>query len=170
MEPFPGPLGSRVGTNKLLASEENMQNYRFLLIGAAVAAAMSVTPDTVLGQDGASTQAMSDSSIVIHGVFAGVDGHNASGSYQLVKEEGRWRVELGDDFRSDRVPDAYVVLAQQADAITSSSVFVTALDDNDGTQSYLLPEEIDPSAFKYLLIWCKKYGVGIGAAPVVEES
>ncbi|MEE8477842.1 MAG: hypothetical protein V3S19_05695, partial [Gemmatimonadales bacterium] len=54
------------------------------------------------------------------GVFVGVDGHGAEGHYRLEYAEGRWTIHLEEDFGSDRVPDAYVVLGHQPDTIDES--------------------------------------------------
>ncbi|MEE8062055.1 MAG: DM13 domain-containing protein, partial [Gemmatimonadales bacterium] len=148
----------------------HMRNYQRWAMALAVVGAAWMNSGVAFGQDEASVLPMDDSTTAFHGVFAGVDGHDASGSYQLVQREAGWQVELSDDFRSDRVPDAYIVLARQPDAITSSSVFVAELDRNNGAQSYQLPEGIDPASFKYVLVWCKKYAVGIGAALIEEEN
>ncbi len=104
------------------------------------------------------------------GVFVGVDGHGAEGHYRLEYAEGRWTIHLEEDFGSDRVPDAYVVLGHQPDTIDESVLFVAKLERNKGAQSYQLPEGVDPSAFNYLLVWCKRFSVGIGAAPIATES
>ncbi len=104
------------------------------------------------------------------GVFVGVDGHGAEGHYRLEFAEGRWTIHLENDFGSDRVPDAYVVLGHQPDTIDESVLFVAKLKRNNGAQSYLLPEGVDPSSFHYVLIWCRRFSVGIGAAPIATES
>ena len=104
------------------------------------------------------------------GVFVGVDGHGAEGHYRLEYAEDRWTIHLEEDFRSDRVPDAYVVLGHQPDTIDESVLFVAKLERSKGAQSYQLPEGVDPGAFHYLLIWCRRFSVGIGAAPIATES
>lgn len=104
------------------------------------------------------------------GVFVGIAGHGAEGHYRLEYVEGRWTIHLGKDFGSDRVPDAYVVLGHQPDAVDDSVLFVARLEHNNGAQSYQLPEGVDPGTFDYLLIWCKKFSVGIGAAPIATDS
>ncbi|MBB6459441.1 DM13 domain-containing protein [Flammeovirga kamogawensis] len=71
-------------------------------------------------------------------------------------------VILNSDFMSDNGPDLYVYLAQDLNG--NGFIDLGRLQAVSGTQTYSLPEGIDYSKNKYLLIWCKQYSVLFGHA------
>ncbi|AZQ61045.1 hypothetical protein EI427_02070 [Flammeovirga pectinis] len=84
--------------------------------------------------------------------------HPTSGSAKI---EGL-SVVLNTDFMSDNGPDLYVYLAQGTNG--DGFIDLGRLQAVSGTQTYTLPEGIDFSKNKYLLIWCKQYSVLFGHA------
>lgn len=119
------------------------------------------------GQAMDSTAAMAAPAKVYGGAFRGIDNHNAEGRYTLLQRDGKYVLEFAESFKFDRIPDGYVVLSNRPNAIDGSSVFVAKFTTRRGAQTYILPQGVDPSQFRYVLVWCKKYAVPVGAAPLL---
>mgnify|MGYP006183142743 CR=1 FL=1 len=41
-----------------------------------------------------------------------------------------------------------------------------ALKGNKGNQNYRIPNDVDPEQFKSAVIWCRRFTVGFGVAPL----
>ena len=98
------------------------------------------------------------------GVFEGGSGHSTSGSVQIVEQDGKYLIHLGDDFVQDgTAPDATVALGQDGyDAATN----LGKLRSFKGAQDYELPAGFDPAKFNEVYIWCKKFAVPLGVASI----
>lgn len=101
----------------------------------------------------------------IVGRFRGLAGHQAAGTATLRVADEVARVELGSDFTSTRVPDPYVYVGTDPDANRGVRLRVSRLQSNTGAQSYSFRVALGVS-YRYVLIWCDKYNVGVGAARV----
>lgn len=101
--------------------------------------------------------------VIASGRFGGLGGHSASGGVSLRMFEGGGEVILAEDFRSSRVPDPHLYVATEPDANRGDRLRIATLQRNDGAQSYgfRLPAGF---AYRYVLVWCDKYNVGVGAA------
>jgi len=99
------------------------------------------------------------------GRFRGLAGHQAAGTATLRVADGVARVELGSDFSSTRVPDPYVYVGTEPDANRGERLRVSRLQSNTGAQSYNF--RVAPGvSYRYVLVWCDKFNVGVGAAGV----
>jgi len=98
------------------------------------------------------------------GSFTGATGHTTSGSVTVTEKAGRYVIELGGDFFHDGAPDPYVALGKGSKLIKGGLVAV--LGANTGKQRYAV--KVDPAlqGATEVLIWCKKYAVPIGVAPI----
>lgn len=117
----------------------------------------------------AAAQDSTDSAIetvVFQGEFRGVAGHEAGGGYQVLQQDGRWIIRLTDSFTSEKVPDGHVYLSNASEALGRDAYHVNRLVRRAGLQDYELPEDVDPTAFKYLLIWCVRFDVGVATSPL----
>ncbi len=104
--------------------------------------------------------------VVFEGTFRGVAGHKAGGGYQVLQREGRWVVRMTESFASEKVPDGHVYLSNHAESLGRDAYHVNRLIHRNGEQEYLLPEDIDPTVFKFLLVWCVRFDVGVAAGPL----
>lgn len=66
----------------------------------------------------------------------------------------------------DKAPDIYVILSRGTMAPHAGSVNLGKLQKLEGAQSYRIPESTDLAAYDTVLLWCKKYSVLIGQAPL----
>jgi hypothetical protein len=73
---------------------------------------------------------------------------------------------MTESFASEKVPDGHVYLSNHAESLGRDAYHVNRLIRRNGEQEYLLPEDIDPTAFKFLLVWCVRFDVGVAAGPL----
>lgn len=136
---------------------------------ALAALAFAAGPNSLSGQDLDAGES-AGTSHVTGGEFRGVMGHGAGGHFTITDEGGRTVIRLANDFLSDRVPDGYVVLANRPDALDSAAVYVAKLESATGAQEYLVPPGVAAREYRYVLVWCKRFSVGIGAGEIRRRS
>ncbi len=88
-----------------------------------------------------------------------------SGGWSIEKD-GEYRYEiLADDFKSKNGPDLKIFLSPislsevTGKTATKGSVMVAELKTTKGAQKYSIPDDIDLSKYKSLLIHCEKYSI-----------
>ncbi|MEO6056048.1 MAG: DM13 domain-containing protein [Gemmatimonadales bacterium] len=153
---------------------------RILWAAVAMLAACSVTPPTAPdaealpptapdggggttgGGDGAGLDGAS-------GRFVSLGGHRASGGVTLRMGDGGGEVIFAEDFSSTPVPDPHVYVATEPDANRGSRLRIATLQRSSGAQRYAfrLPEG---TAYGYVLVWCDKFNVGVGAASLAPVA
>ena len=86
----------------------------------------------------------------------GTAGHPASGTARIVTD-GSARFVRYENFKTINGPDIYVYLAKDMDA----KVYVSLgkVKATEGNINYEIPANIDPKEYKYVLTWCKTFGV-----------
>jgi hypothetical protein len=113
--------------------------------------------------------------VVATGSFHGV-AHETKGVatvYQL--PDGRRLLRL-TGFKTSDGPDVRVYLVAAADAADSDSVkkagFVSwgSLKGNVGDQNYDVPADVDLKKYQAATIWCHRFGVNFGTAPLVLQN
>jgi hypothetical protein len=110
------------------------------------------------------------------GHFGVVDGiHKGEGTASLLRlPDGRRVLRLEDDFRVTNGPDLYVYLsgtaaprsAEQLHA--SGAVEVGQLKGNVGGQNYQLPPDLDLSAFRSVVVYCRRFTTVFSTAELVS--
>ena len=98
------------------------------------------------------------------GSFTGATGHTTTGSVSVTEKAGRYVIELGGDFFHDGAPDPYVALGKGSKLIKGGLVAV--LGANTGKQRYAVKVNPTLEGATEVLIWCRKYSVPIGVAPI----
>ena len=92
--------------------------------------------------------------------------------------------QLGDGKRTLRLtnfatsngPDVRVYLVAAADAKDNDTVTnagfveVGSLKGNIGDQNYDVPANVDLAKYRAVTIWCKRFGVNFGTAPLMSDS
>lgn len=94
--------------------------------------------------------------------------HPASGQ-ALVLTDGTQRVLRLEDFATDNGPDlnVYLVAAPPDTAegeLAADHVDLGDLKGNIGDQNYEIPDGVDLSRYRTVVIWCVRFGVAFGAA------
>lgn len=101
--------------------------------------------------------------------------HKTSGTasiYQLA--DGKQVLRL-TSFETSNGPDVHVYLVAAADALDNETVTkagfleLGSLKGNQGDQNYDLPAGVDLNKYKAVTIWCKRFSVNFGTAPLMES-
>ena len=80
------------------------------------------------------------------------------------------------DFATSNGPDVHVYLvaaddAKDNDAVSKASyIDVGSLKGNIGDQNYDLPANADLTKYRAVTIWCKRFSVNFGTAPLMTDS
>ena len=80
------------------------------------------------------------------------------------------------DFATSNGPDVHVYLvaaddAKDNDAVTKAGfVDIGSLKGNIGDQNYDLPADADLTKYRAVTIWCKRFSVNFGTAPLMNDS
>ena len=119
--------------------------------------------------------------LLIPAAFAQVHEHGPflkkkekiKGSYTLVEENGRWILRFSEDFATKNGPDLQIVFSPKPfdavngkNALADGAVSIGLLTSNKGAQEYVLPEDLDLTHMKCILIHCVKYTRLWGGAPL----
>jgi hypothetical protein len=96
------------------------------------------------------------------GMISGFPGHNASGKASIFKDEmGKAFLEL-TGIKVDKVPDGRVYLAKGGDY--KKGIELGKLEQFTGDVRFPIPENTMLDDYDSVVIWCKKFDVGIGKA------
>ena len=105
------------------------------------------------------------------GMFHGVT-HQTSGTATIYRlPDGNLALHLSD-FRTSNGPDVVVYLVAAPDARDAGTVkragfvLVGELKGNVGDQTYELPASIDLARYRAVTIWCRRFSVNFGTAPL----
>lgn len=112
----------------------------------------------------ASTASVQAAETVRSGSFSGLSNHTTQGTASIVKTADGYAIVLGDDFVFDGAPDPKVALGK--DGSFDASTLLAPLQSDSGMQTYPIPLSIDVARFNEIYIWCEKYSVGLGVAPL----
>jgi hypothetical protein len=109
------------------------------------------------------------------GTFADLE-HATSGSVVVIELEDGSRFLRLEDLDTSNGPDLRVLLSDQPLStdwdVWDDGVHVDlgALRGNLGSSNYELPDDLDLSAFRTAVIWCRRFTVGFGVAPLEPTS
>ncbi len=102
--------------------------------------------------------------------------HETKGTATLFQlGEGKRTLRL-TNFETSNGPDVHVYLVAAADAKDSDTVkhagFIElgALKGNVGDQNYDIPANVDLTKYRAVTIWCARFAVNFGTAPLMSDS
>lgn len=145
-------------------------NFQSLVSARRLGGAVLVTAALVLGacaQTGgrsAHSEApvlSSNAVITAQGAFTGDSNHVTTGGAEIVRQDGKWYVKLGEDFFFDGAPDPKVALGNGSFVKEAT---LASLRSNTGEQLYEIPASLDVADFNQVWIWCEKFAVPLGHA------
>lgn len=93
----------------------------------------------------------------------GTPGHPASGTVRIIEADGTSYVRY-ENLKTINGPDLYVYLANDLEA--NDFVDLGRVKSTEGNANYAIPAEVDPSDYRYVLIWCKQFSVLFNAAEI----
>src|SRR5262245_5835613 len=111
---------------------------------------------------------------IVAGTFHS-NAHETKGSATIYLLDNGRRVLRLTEFSTSNGPDVRVYLVAAADvqkedaAKRAGFVDLGALKGNVGEQNYDVPEALDLSKYRSVSIWCRRFSVNFGAAPLTES-
>ena len=115
-----------------------------------------------------------DPLVLATGTFVDKGGQMTSGAYRIERASGDLRLVLDEAFRTDDGPDLHVVLSPHAVAdagnanATVGGLIVARLMAEEGAQTYRLPDDVDVTDYRSVLVHCVQYRHLFGAAPLTR--
>jgi len=149
-----------------------------ILVVAAVAGWYAFRPERLLINQKVNEQfptASAASNQLASGQFHS-GAHETKGTatvFQLA--DGKKTLRL-TDFATSNGPDVHVYLvaandAKDNDAVTKAGfIDIGSLKGNIGDQNYELPANVDLAKYRAVTIWCKRFSVNFGTAPLMNDS
>ena len=101
--------------------------------------------------------------------------HKSKGTATVFQLPDGKRVLRLTEFETSNGPDVqlYMVAAPDArdNATVTSAGFVSlgALKGNKGDQNYDVPSDVDLTKYRSVTIWCRRFGVNFGTAPLTQQ-
>jgi Electron transfer DM13 len=102
--------------------------------------------------------------------------HPTEGIATIYRIADGGRVLRFTKFRTSNGPDVHVYMVAADDATDNASVLRTNFIDlgvikgNIGDQNYRLGPDVDLSKYRTVSVWCKRFSVNFGAAPLMPAS
>lgn len=112
---------------------------------------------------------------LFQGEFRSV-AHQTTGMATVLRLPNRQRVLRLSSFETSNGPDVYICMVAAPDVTDSNSVreagFVCLdpMKANIGSQNYEIPEDLDLDRYRAVSIWCRRFGVNFGTAPLLPYS
>jgi urease accessory protein UreE len=119
-----------------------------------------------------STQAMNNEpKLVAEGTFH-ANAHETKGTASIYKLEDGKRVLRFTNFETSNGPDVIIYLVAAPDVneddVVKKAGFVTLgpIKGTKGDQNYEIPNEVDLGKYQTVTVWCKRFSVNFGSAPL----
>jgi Electron transfer DM13 len=130
--------------------------------------AIAAHQESATAQTSAPTSTSETQMVLQSGDFIAT-GEPTSGTAKIVKENGRYYLDLGDTFETKKGPKLVVILTNFFEPPKSRLTAGTYLELGKlqkikGAQRYEIPENVDPTSYHSAVIWCKPFNVTFGSA------
>jgi hypothetical protein len=102
--------------------------------------------------------------------------HSTQGTATFYRFADGVRVIRFTNFKTSNGPDVHIYMVAAADATDNASVpragFIDlgSIKGNIGDQNYALAPEVDLSKYRTVSVWCKRFSVNFGAAPLTPDE
>jgi len=84
-------------------------------------------------------------------------GHPASGEVLVIARPGEPTIVRFENYVGTNGPDLFVYLAKDLDA--TEFISLGRAKGNEGNSNYEVPADVDISEYKYVMTWCRLFGV-----------
>ena len=98
----------------------------------------------------------SDRQPVVDGIVTGTTGHPASGNARIVYADGTPYLRY-ENFKTINGPDIFVYLSKDLEA--KEFISLGKVKATEGNINYKIPANVNLEEYKYVLTWCKAFGV-----------
>ena len=101
--------------------------------------------------------------------------HESKGQASIYRLPDGRRVLRFSNFETSNGPDVQVYLGVASDATDNDTVKTAgfyslgAIKGNIGDQNYDIPADVDLAKYKSVTIWCRRFGVNFGTAPLASR-
>ena len=102
--------------------------------------------------------------------------YTIKGGWSLAKENGKTVIRFDEGFKTKGGPDLKVFLhtntveAVAGENITQNGLKIGVLKSNKGAQSYIIPDDVNVSDYKSVLIHCEAFSVLWGGFDIPQDS
>jgi Electron transfer DM13 len=102
--------------------------------------------------------------------------HPTAGTATIYRMGDGSRILRFTNFKTSNGPDVHVYMVAADDAKDSASAVRAGFIDlgtikgNIGDQNYILGPEVDLSKYRAVSVWCKRFSVNFGAAPLTPDG
>ena len=100
------------------------------------------------------------------GTFVDESRYSTSGRAVVLGNGTEQRFLRFEDFATDNGPDLNVYLVNSSTGDVSDYIDLGDLKGNIGEQNYEIPAGVDLAVYDRVVIWCVRFGVGFGSAPL----
>ena len=154
--------------------------YGFVIL-AAIAAWAAFRPERIFVNAKVNetmptaTTANGAGTVLASGSFHSV-AHDSSGDASVYQLADGKRILRFTNFKTSNGPDVHVYLVAANDASDSDTVKkagfleLGSLKGNIGDQNYELPADLDLAKYRAVTIWCKRFSVNFGTAPLSTSA
>jgi hypothetical protein len=131
----------------------------------------SVSEDLPSAQAGGGAETAKLASGSFHGV-----AHKTTGTASVHRLSNGKRILRFTDFETSNGPALQIYLVAAGDASDNETVtragFVTLgpIKGNIGNQNYDIPDEVDLSKYRAVTVWCSRFNVNFGTAPLAAVN
>jgi Electron transfer DM13 len=141
--------------------------YRLSLIIVVLLVGTTALSTTVAAQTPVQETASATQIVIQSGNFVAT-GEPTSGVAQMVQENGRYYLDLSEDFKTKSGPKLVVVLTNFFEPpkrlVPGTYIKLGKLQKIKGTQRYEIPSTVDPNTFHSVAIWCEPFNITFGHA------
>jgi hypothetical protein len=140
-----------------------------LVVNQRVDEALPGAQPSLPAQSGSPTQAQALESGSFYGVL-----HPTEGTATIYRMGDGTRVLRFTNFKTSNGPDVHVYMVAAEDAKDSATVLRVGFIDlgsikgNIGDQNYTLGPDVDLSKYRAVSVWCKRFSVNFGTAPLMS--
>lgn len=112
---------------------------------------------------------IAQNNLLASGSFLTVEqDHPTEGTARIINENGKRYLEFDGAFTTAQGPDVNVILHRNnsipVNVKEGEYITLAALQSFEGSQRYLLPDDLDIGEFKSVGIWCREFNVTFGYA------
>ncbi len=86
----------------------------------------------------------------------GTTGHPGSGTVRIINAESGQVIRY-ENFKTLNGPDLFIYLAKDLDA--KEFISLGELKATEGNVNYDVPASVDVGDYKYVMVWCKQFGI-----------
>jgi hypothetical protein len=137
-------------------------------MGVAGLGAIAVHQESATAQTPSSETTSAAQTVIQSGDFIAT-GVPTSGMAKIVRENGRYYLDLSETFETKKGPKLVVILTNffeppKVRLTPGTYVELGKLQKVKGAQRYEIPANVDPTTFHSAVIWCKPFNVTFGSA------